>query len=130
VAVLPLLALGLAACGGSSAKPMQIEFGIQGGNVGPVDVIISPQGVIDWNGPVRYSSKRVSSSTAASLSQLVRADFAAGLPSRPKRCPGTLPDIGTQFVRAEGRTVLVHGGCDPRFTQLWNRLADAVRLSH
>ncbi|HZR91753.1 MAG TPA: hypothetical protein VFA44_05015, partial [Gaiellaceae bacterium] len=48
-----------------------------------------------------------------------------GLSSR--QCPGTLPDIATEYIRFEGRTVRVHGNCEPAFTRLWDKLDATFR---
>lgn len=106
----PLLALGLAACGSSSAtKPADIAFGRSGGNIAPLRVVVAANG-------------KLGSSKVLSLDRQVRAVF-GGLKSR--RCPGTLPDVATEYIRFEGRTVRVHGSCEPAFTRLWNRLLAA-----
>lgn len=78
-------------------------------------------------GFVRPKRHRLSRATVASLSALVRHAFASGVRSR--QCAGTNPDVGSDFVQAAGRTVTVHGTCEPSFTKLWEALAHAVRLS-
>jgi hypothetical protein len=122
LAVLVLLTVGLAACGGSPApKASPVEFGITGGNIAPYTVTISPSGAVRARGSLQLSPKPVPASTVASLAQSV-----SGLTS--EQCPGTLPDIASRFVRAGGRTVRVHGSCEPAFDRLYNRLAGAVGL--
>lgn len=122
----------LAACGASAAsaqaKPMRIEFGVGGGNMVPFRITIEPTGrVLSTSGSfVRPERRRLSRATVASLSALVRQGFASGMRSR--QCAGTNPDVGSDFVRAAGRIVTVHGSCEPRFTKLWNALARAVKL--
>jgi hypothetical protein len=37
--------------------------------------------------------------------------------------------VASEFLRAGGQTIRVHGNCEPRFTQLWRRLVRAVGLS-
>lgn len=102
--VVALLGAGLAACGGSPVtQPSRIEVGVTGGNIRPHKAVITLTG---------------------DRESRVRAAF-AGLTSR--RCPGTLPDIATEYIRFEGRTVRVHGACEPAFTRLWNALS-AARL--
>ena len=116
------------ACGASAAstKPHRIVFGVAGGNMVPYQVTIEPTGRVRSSGALRPRVRQLSHAKVVSLSRLVRQDFAAGLKSR--LCPGTNPDIGSDFVAAYGRTVRVHGGCEPRFTKLWGTLARAVGL--
>ncbi|MGH3009818.1 MAG: hypothetical protein ACRDLM_10505 [Gaiellaceae bacterium] len=125
--VLAVLSLGLAACGSSGApKPAhgtQIEFGIEGGNIAPFDITISPTGKITELGNARITKRHLPSATEASLSSAVQSSF-AGLSSR--QCKGTLPDVGARFIRAEGKTVTVHGSCETGFEQLWGKLTAAV----
>jgi hypothetical protein len=47
---------------------------------------------------------------------------------KSRLCPGTNPDIGSHFIQAYGRSVRVHGGCEPSFQRLWDTLARAVGL--
>lgn len=126
--VLAAVAAGLAACGGSSAstKPTRIEFGIAGGNIAPYRVTIEPTGRVRASGSMRANPRDLSRAEIASLSRLVRNDFSTGLTSR--RCRGTNPDFASRFIRAENRTVTVHGSCEPRFERLWNTLARSVGI--
>ena len=118
----------LAACGssGSSKPPVKhghgipITFGIEGGNIVPFTITISSTGkVTEGSGSVRITKKQVSTS----LSSAVKADL-AGVSSR--ECKGTLPDVGARFVTAAGRTITVHGSCEPAFETLWGKLTAAV----
>jgi hypothetical protein len=104
---------------------MGIAFGVGGGNIVPYRVMIEPTGVIRASG-MRPRRHALSPDLAGSLSRRVRNDFAAGVKSR--QCLGTNPDIASEFIRAEGRTVTVHGKCEPRFQRLWNTLARAVGI--
>lgn len=128
--VLAVSAAALAACGSSaastSARPLRIVFGVGGGNIAPFQVTIEPTGRIRASGSMRPRRHRLSRAKVASLSGLVRKDLAAGLRSR--ECAGTLPDVASEFIRAAGRTVRVHGSCEPRFHRLWKTLAQAVGL--
>lgn len=106
--MLALLAAGLSACGSAAvtAKPADIAYGRTGGNIRPerltlVDGGLKPAAVL-------------------ALDKKVRAVW-SGLQSR--QCPETLPDIATEYIRFEGRTVRVHGACEPIFTRLWNALS-------
>lgn len=92
----------------------------------PYQVTIEPTGRVRATGSFRPRRRRLSQAKVAALSRLVRHAFASGLRSR--LCGGTNPDVGSEFIRAAGRTVRVHGGCEPRFTKLWDTLAQAVGL--
>lgn len=128
IAVLATLLAGLSACAASSppTSPTRISFGISGGNIAPYKVTIEPRGLILASSSLRPRQHRLSRSEVASLSRLVRKEFANGVQSR--QCRGANPDIASDFIRAYGRTVTVHGGCEPRFQQLRNTLAQAVGL--
>ena len=123
-------AAALAASGSSAASttatPLRIAFGVTGGNIVPWQVTIEPTGRVRASRFMRPTRRRLALAKVVSLSRLVRQDFAAGLKSRD--CSGTLPDIGSHFIRATGRTVTVHGSCVPRFNRLWHTLGRAVGL--
>jgi len=124
------VAVALEACGASAAstgaKPIRIVFGLGGGNIVPFRVTIEPAGRVRASGSTRPRRYRLSPAKVAALSSLVRHELPA---LRSRQCSGTLPDIGSDFIRALGRTVSVHGACEPRFHRLWNTLARAVGLS-
>jgi hypothetical protein len=132
IAVLAATAAALAACGSSgastSATPIRISFGISGGNITPFRITIEPTGRVRWHGTTQPPRRRLSHAKLVSLSRLVRADFAAGLTSR--QCPGVNPDFASDFIRATGRTVTVHGRCEPRFNRLWTTLTQAFGLHY
>jgi hypothetical protein len=127
IAVLAAVVAGLSACRASSAptRPTGFAFGTGGGNIVPYHVLIEPTGVIRASG-TRTRRRALSRAEAASLSRLVHREFSAGMKSR--RCHGTNPDIASHFIRADDRTVTVHGNCEPRFQRLWNTLARAVGI--
>jgi hypothetical protein len=122
----PLVAV--CACGSSAAStaPHRIVFGVAGGNLVPYQVTIEPTGRVRSSGPLKPRVRQLSHAKVVSLSRLVRQGFGAGLKSR--LCPGTNPDVGSEFIQAYGRTVKVHGNCEPRFHRLWDTLAQAVGL--
>jgi hypothetical protein len=128
--MLAAMAAALAACGSSTASnsttPIRIAFGDSGGSRVPFRVTIEPTGRVRRHGSVNTRRRRVSHAEVVSLSRRVRADFAAGLRSR--QCPGVNPDFASHIIRATGRTVTVHGNCEPRFNRLWTTLARAVGL--
>jgi len=100
VLVVAVLAAGLTACGSSSsAKYTYLTYGRTGGSIRPERVYVRAVG---------------------KLGDQVRATFGS-LKSRD--CPGTLPDVATEYIAFESRTVRVRGGCEPSFTRLWNTLS-------
>jgi len=121
-------AAALCACGASAAAatPTRIAFGLGGGTVVPFRVVIEPTGSVRANGSRSVTHRRLSRRTVLALDREVRSAFRSGLASR--QCPGTNPDVGTDFVTLGRRTVVVHGSCEPRFQRLWNALAQAVGL--
>ncbi len=127
--MLALLVAGLAACGGSSAAtPAAIEIGTTGGNIIPTKAVLEADGHVQGSvlsmrghGPPRHL---LPESTVLSFDRQVGAAFAAGLASR--QCPGVLPDFASAYIAFKGKTVTVHGNCEPRFSALWNKLADAT----
>jgi hypothetical protein len=128
--VLAALLGGLCACGSSAAStaPHRIVFGVSGGNIVPFQVTIEPTGRVRSSRGTQPTRRRLSHAEVVLLSRLVREDFAAGLKSR--LCAGTNPDVGSDFIHAYGRTVRVHGNCEPRFQRLWRTLAQAVGLRY
>jgi hypothetical protein len=127
IIVLAALLAGVCACGSSAASttPHRIVFGIAGGNMVPSQVTIEPTGRVRSSGPLKPTRRQLTHAKVVSLSRLVRQDL-PGLKSR--LCPGTNPDVGSDFIHAYGRTVRVHGTCEPRFHRLWDTLAKAVGL--
>ena len=128
IIILAALLGGVCACGSSAASttPHRIVFGVAGGNLALYQVTIEPTGRIRSSGALKPRVRKLSRAKVVSLSRLVRADFAAGLKSR--LCPGTNPDVGSDFIQAYGRIVRVHGSGEPRFHRLWETLAQAVGL--
>jgi hypothetical protein len=118
---------GLGACGASAAstKPTRIVFGVGGGNMVPFQVVIAATGAVRASGRT-VTRKHLSASTVLRLDREVRSAFASGVTSR--QCRGTNPDVGSDFITLGRRTVRVHGSCEPRFSRLWNTLAQAVGL--
>src|SRR5579862_6293580 len=122
--VLLLATVGAAvATGSGDPAHAPIVFGLGGGNMVPYQVTIQPNGVVRRSGS---ASARRSRLPAATVGQLRTRIEQAHLSSR--ECPGTLPDVGSQYIRVCGRTVRLHGACEPRFTRVWDALAHAVGL--
>ena len=125
--LLAVLALGLAACGGSggSKAAVEITLGRSGGTMVPTSVTIAPGGRLTGVDHLILKSNAISSAEDAKLSRLVRNDF----PSlESKQCPRTFPDESSSFITALGKTVTVRGTCEPGFTKLWNALEKALGL--
>jgi hypothetical protein len=114
----------LAACGSSGpakhAVGIPVTFGIKGGNIAPLKVAISGTGRIKkLEGAYSITKTHVS----ASLSNAVKTGL-AGVSSR--QCKGTLPDVGSRYITAAGKTVTVRGSCEPAFEKVWRKLTAAV----
>jgi hypothetical protein len=126
LALLAVLAFGLAACGGSGAqKNVKITFGRSGGTILPYSVTIAPDGAVTATGANPPSGK-LTSAQAAELSARVRSDL-PGLKS--ESCPGTFPDESAMFVTALGKTVTVRGTCEPGFTKLLSSFAKTLGVT-
>lgn len=120
-----LIALGLAAAasGSSASVHTPIVFGLGGGNMVPYQVTIQPNGVVRHDGSVHVGRTHLPATTVRRL----RSEIASAHLST-RECPGVLPDVGSEYIRVGGRTVRVHGSCEPSFTRVWNSLARAVGL--
>jgi hypothetical protein len=99
-----------------------IVFGLTGGNAMPYHVTIQPNGSVRAGRGWRVR-KQIPPSRVQSLRREIQN---AHLTTR--MCAGTLPDIAANFIRLGGRTVTVHGECEPRFTHVYGDLAAAVKL--
>jgi len=135
LASLAVLAVGLAACGGSggSKSSLKMTFGLSGGTMMPYSITIAPNRAVTAQGNPPFGKPAgnedvlviLTSATEAELSGLVQNGVAK---LRSEQCPGTSPDESSMFITALGRTVTVRGGCEPGFTTLWGKLARAVGL--
>ena len=118
-----VLSLGLVACGSSGSKPavhgVPVTFGTEGGNMVPFTIKISATGAV--SGTLRTTKSHV----AAAVTAAANTDF-SGVSNR--QCAGTLPDVTSRFVTIGGRSVTVHGGCEPAFEKLWGKLTAAVGI--
>jgi hypothetical protein len=120
--LLAVVAAAVAAFGASAGTSTPIVFGLTGGNAVPYRVTIQP------NGSVRASQgwsvrRRILPRQVRRLRSEIRN---AHLTSR--LCPGYLPDFATNYIGLGGRTVRVHGKCEPRFTRVYDDLMAAVKL--
>jgi hypothetical protein len=120
LALVALLAVG---CGSSSAHhtdPTAIRFGITGGNIPRYDVTMQPNGRVRIRNAQGRSRVQIAPALVRRFQQEIQG---AHLVSR--RCPGALPDLAAEYIRVDGRTFTVHGGCEPRFQRVWH---DLVRV--
>ena len=125
LALLLLLALVSAA----SASPQRsFTFGRLGGNIRPYTVTITSTGRVSVSGSAMAGRMKLTGAQLAVLDRAVtEAHFGAFLPIT--KCPRTLPDIATTFIRFGSKTVRVHGNCVARYTKLFTALTAAVKLS-
>ena len=128
LALLSVLAFGLAACGGSSASkgPLTITFGFRSGTSGfsvPPSITIAPDGKVRSNTKPPVNRPALTTARERALSELVRNRFGA---LKSEECPGTSPGQPSTFIAALGKTVTVRGSCEPAFTKLWNALLHAL----
>lgn len=100
-------------------------FGRTGGSIMPFTVAIAASGNVTSSGVAPQTVKTVSKARLANLARVATAIHFTKLPALTQ-CPGTLPDIASQFVRVGGRTVRVHGTCVPGFNRLLTALNHAV----
>jgi hypothetical protein len=121
--VTALVALALAGSATGAPRPT-IAFGRGGGNILPFSATIDPAGHVHATGPSRTRASVTAPTIASILKLAARIRFSA-LPAQTN-CPGTLPDLATNWIRIGAKTVRVHGGCIPGFAQLDNALFRAV----
>jgi hypothetical protein len=103
-----------------------ISFGRTGGNIMPLAVTIARDGTVTARGPAQGLRAKLSPAVVAGLIRLARAEGLTA--SSSTRCAGTLPDIASAWVSVGGKTVTVHGGCRPRFNELYAVLSAVVGL--
>jgi hypothetical protein len=94
-------------------------FGRTGGNIVPETVTITQAGWVEVDR--KPTGRILRSSTLERLELLARRERFATLPSTVP-CTGVLPDVATGFIVYRGHTVREHGGCNARFTTLYNTL--------
>jgi hypothetical protein len=120
--LLAALVAVLGACGGGSAPvaATPIVFGATGGSIAPYRVTIQPDGMVRMN-PQGTLDRQIPPARVRQLTSEIRQ---AHLSNRS--CAGVLPDVASLYIRASGRTVTVHGGCDAQFLRVWADLSEAV----
>ena len=125
-ALLVLAAALVAVQAAQAATPARgFAFGRVGGNIRPYTVTVAAAGAVTSSGAVTTGRKRLTSVQLASLDRLAAGVHFATLPAATS-CPGTLPDVAAQFIRAGARTVRVHGDCVAGFNRLWSALVKAT----
>jgi hypothetical protein len=131
-ATVAALVLAFPAAGASARQPL-FEFGRTGGNIAPFTVDVQADGTIQTSGPVRlaHPNRQLSRPRLATLLRLAHVQRFWSLPHR-RLCHDALPDFASLFVtiRSGGktRTVIVRGGCSPRFTRVYRALAAAATV--
>ena len=94
-------------------------FGRTGGNIIPETITITRAGVVERDGEA--TGRLLTPTTMRHLKAIARKERFAALPSTIS-CTGVLPDIATGFVIYRSHRVREHGGCNARFTTLYNVL--------
>jgi len=127
--LIAVLALGLAACGGSGVpkNALQIKFGRIGGLIAPYTISIAPGGAVtaEGNPPVKPPTS-LTSAQDEMLSRLVRNGMGK---LTTLQCAGSFPDEASSFITALGKTVSVRGTCEPGFTKIYDALTNALGLN-
>jgi hypothetical protein len=100
-------------------------FGRTGGNIVPETITITTLGWVEVDG--RPTGRILGSKTLARLQALARKERFAALPSTIA-CAGVLPDVAIGFVVYRHHRVRERGGCNVRFTTLYNSLYRVSRV--
>jgi hypothetical protein len=124
VAALFLLA-AITAVPTSAAVTQGYSFGRSGGNIRPLEVVISGTGRVVVNKERRGV---VTQAQLRGIRQVVERQRFAALPARIV-CKGLLPDIATRHAFASGKSVSVRGGCSARFDRVYAALAHAAGVA-
>jgi hypothetical protein len=107
----------------AAAATALFVFGRTGGNIVPETVTITRAGWVEVD---RKPTGRILKQTAVQrLERLARKERFGTLPSTIP-CTGVLPDIATGFISYRRHEVKEHGGCNLRFTTLYNALWHAT----
>jgi hypothetical protein len=120
--LLAVVAAAVAACGASAGGSTPIVFGISGGNPAPYRITIQPNGSVQASRGWRVRKQILPAKARRLRNEIRNAHLTTRL------CAGTLPDFATNYIRLGGRTVRVHGRCEPRFTHVYDDLVAAVKL--
>jgi hypothetical protein len=122
-----VLLLTLVAAAGASPQH-GFSIGRLGGNIRPYTVSIAADGRVRVSGAATAGRPKLTAAQMGSLDQAAASAKFASLPAMTK-CPGTLPDVATTFIRVGAKTVRVHGNCVARYAKLFTALSHAVKLS-
>jgi hypothetical protein len=100
-------------------------FGRTGGNILPETITITRAGWVEVD---RKPTGRILRPVAVQgLEALARKErFGTLAPTIP--CTGVLPDVATGFIIYRRHEVKEHGGCNRRFTTLYNALWRAAEV--
>jgi hypothetical protein len=123
-----------AAAGSTAPVKTAIIFGRQGGNIRPMQVIISTSGAVNYQGAAPASPTYAI--TPAAVVGLLRLAGVEGFWNMPAilRNPDVLPDIASLFIRLRSgcsdsyKTVQARGGGFPAFGELYDTLTAAAGL--
>jgi hypothetical protein len=116
-------ALVLTACGASrETRARPLGFGLRGGNIVGYTVAIEAGGRVSIATGSSVFHRRI---PVRRVRQRERELQEAHL-ATSRVCPGSLPDIATQYIRLGGRTFTLRGACEPRFLHVWSALRSAV----
>jgi hypothetical protein len=134
-AITVALAVPLVVLAGGGARkqtPPSFAFGRNGGNILPFTVKIARDGTVTATSSSQTPAyPKLSLAVRNALAQLAQAEGFFTM-STSVACSGTNPDVAAQYVTVSAggktRTVSVHGGCKPAFSQLWSVLYAAVGL--
>ena len=120
---LAVLFAAATACGAGAAVDTPIVFGLSGGNMAGYHVTIQPDGSVRLRGGSWKIRRQIQARQVSRLRTEIRN---AHLTSRI--CAGSLPDFASEFIRLDGRTFTVRGGCEQRFQRVFGDLKSAVGL--
>ncbi len=118
--MLAAFAAALTACGSTAATHTPIVFGTTGGNIVPFRVTIQPNGSVRGSADGSLSRQIPPARVRGLTNEIQQAHLAS------RQCEGVLPDLASRYIRAGGRTVTVHGSCEPGFERVWNDVTRAV----
>lgn len=130
---LVVAAAALPATGAASRDRPLFEFGRKGGTIMPFTVAIASSGTVSVTGTVhRLARVTVSAAALAGLQRLtVTEGFFSMKPQT--NCDPTISGLATNYIRARigsrDKTVGVVGGCNKRFSELFEILKAVAAVS-
>ena len=113
----------LAVAAANASTGPSFAFGRGGGNIVPSNTRIAATGKVTVDGEAHGRL------TQAKLRVLLAVAVAQRFFALPRqiRCPRTLPDLATLYVKVgAARTVFEHGSCNRRFDRVYAALAKGV----